>query len=298
MTQSAVQLPGHRRGVWLVLGATVLWSCGGLGMKAPLMTAIPLEDRGPVLASFRVLFAAVCLLPFVRWRQFRWRRGLVPLLLCFAAMNVTYVTAVTRTTAAAAIFLQCTSTFWVFACSALVLRERIERASMAGLVFALAGIAAIVADSWRGDYFFGNLLALASGAAYAGVILSLRTLRTEDAAGIVFLAHVCSGLLFLPWAAAPAATLTENQWLWMAALGGLQMALPYLLFARGVRHVTAQDAVLIGLLEPLLNPLWVWLLWGEVVDTATLVGGSLILAGLVVRVLLRERAPLQAAEAA
>lgn len=297
MTELTERATAHRNGVLLVLGATVLWSLGGLGIKAPPMAAIPLDDRGPILACFRVLFAALCLLPFVRWRRIRWTWGLAPLLLSFAAMNVTYVTAVTRTTAAAAIFLQCTSTFWVFAFSTLVLRERSDRAGLAGLGLALLGIAAIVAESWRGEFFLGNLLALASGAAYAGVILSLRGLRSEDAVGLVFLAHACSGLILLPGAAGMAVSLSIDQWLWIAALGGLQMAAPYFLFARGVRHVTAQDAVLIGLLEPLLNPLWVWLFWGEVVDRATVIGGGLILAGLLVRVLFRQWLPVQSAEA-
>lgn len=282
----------------LVLGAVVLWSGGGLGMKSPAIVAIPLEERGPILACFRVLFAAFCLLPFVRWQRMRWCWGLAPLLLSFAAMNVTYVSAVTRTTAAAAIFLQCTSTFWVFAFSTLILRERVDRAGLAGLVLALLGIAVIVAESWQGEFFLGNVLGLASGAAYAGVVLSLRGLRTEDAAGLVFLAHACSGVIFLPGAAGMASALTAVQWGWIAALGSLQMALPYFLFARGVRKVTAQDAVLIGLLEPLLNPLWVWLFWGEVVDRATIFGGCLILAGLLVRVLLRSPAHATAVEAA
>lgn len=292
------QVTGHRSGVLLVLAAVVLWSGGGLGMKSPAIVAIPLEERGPVLACFRVLFAAFCLLPFVRWRRMRWSWGLAPLLLSFAAMNVTYVSAVTRTTAAAAIFLQCTSTFWVFAFSTLILRERSDRAGIAGLVLALLGISLIVAESWRGEFFLGNLLGLASGVAYAGVVLSLRGLRSEDAAGLVFLAHACSGLLFLPGAAGMASSLMPIQWGWIAALGCLQMALPYFLFARGIRQVTAQDAVLIGLLEPLLNPLLVWLFWGEVVDRATILGGCLILAGLLVRVVYREPAPSQVADAA
>lgn len=192
------QVTGYRTGVLLVLGAIVLWSGGGLGMKSPAIVAIPLEDRGPVLACFRVLFAAFCLLPFVRWQRVRWCWGLVPLLLSFAAMNVTYVSAVTRTTAAAAIFLQCTSTFWVFAFSTLILRERCDRAGLAGLVLALLGISIIVAESWQGEFFLGNLLGLASGVAYAGVVLSLRRAPIGRCCGARVSVHACSGLLFLP----------------------------------------------------------------------------------------------------
>ena len=72
----------------------------------------------------------------------------------------------------------------------------------------------------------------------------------------------------------------------LALLGVLQMAVPYVLFARGVRHVKTQEAALIPLIEPILNPIWVWLLWRERVGLPTWIGGGFILGGLAARYLL------------
>src|SRR5690606_12213003 len=168
---SSDQAPASGR--WLLLSAALLWSTSGLLVKCPPMQTIPLDVRGPLLACYRVLFAAACVAPFVNWRSVRFRPALIGMTLSYAAMNVLYVSALTRTTAAAAIFLQYTSTAWAFLLGAIFLKERSDRGSRVALVFALAGIVWIIAAEWQGDYATGNLLALGSGMAYAGVVIGL-----------------------------------------------------------------------------------------------------------------------------
>ena len=87
----------------------------------------------------------------------------------------------------------------------------------------------------------------------------------------------------IPWIVERGLAPSGNQWLVIAAQGAIQMGLPYLLFARGLAHVPAQEAGLITLMEAILNPFWVWLFWGEQVDVSTWIGGSLILGGLLLR---------------
>lgn len=275
--------PSAARGRLLLLLAAVLWSTSGLLVKCPPMQAIPLDVRGPMLACYRALFAGLCLLPFVSWRRRPRRRALVPMVLSYAAMNVLYVTALTRTTAAAAIFLQYTSTAWAFVFGALFLKERADRGSWVALLFALCGLTWIIAAEWRGEHVGGNLIALGSGLSYAGVVVSLRALRGEDAVWLVLLNNAVAGLVLLPWAISFRVSLDAAQWSIAAALGVLQMSVPYLLFAHGVRSVRAQEAALITLLEAVLNPIWVWLFVGEVAELSTWTGGLLILSGLVVR---------------
>lgn len=285
-------LPGESRstGRLLLLGAAVLWSTSGLLVKSPPLAALPLEYRGPILACYRALFAAMFLAPFIPYRQIRWRRGLVPMVVCFAVMNVLFVTALTRTTAAAAIFLQYTSTLWAFVFGVAFLGERVDRGNLVALAGALCGIVWIVAADWSGANFIGNLIALGSGLAYAGVVVSLRFLREENSAWLIALNHAVSGLIVLPWMFAVPVSLEPTQWALVALLGIGQMALPYVLFARGLRHVQAQEAALMTLIEPILNPLWVWLFWSERVPAATWIGGGFILGGLALRyVLFRPR---------
>jgi drug/metabolite transporter (DMT)-like permease len=275
-----------RRGRLLLLGAALLWSTSGFFLKSPPLASLPDETRGPVLACYRALFAAAFLIPFVRPRSVRFRPMLIPMAISFASMNFLFVTAMTRTTAAAAIFLQYTSTVWAFLFGFVFLKERVDRGNLIALVCALAGIVWIVAAEQSSAHFTGNLIALASGLAYAGVMLSLRSLRGEDAAWLIALNHIVSGLVLLPWVLTLHVSLDGRQWLLVALLGILQMALPYVLFARGVRTMPTQEAALLTLIEPILNPLWVWIFWGEHPGTATCIGGGLILGGLAIRYLL------------
>ena len=275
--------PSVARARLLLVAAAVLWSTSGLFVKSPPLEQLPIADRGPLLACFRTLFAAIVLLPFVCRADVRWHRMLVPTALSFALMNVLFVTAMTRTTAAAAIFLQYTATVWAAALGAFFLRERIDRGTLVALVCAVAGIGWIVAAESSSEHFTGNLIALGSGAAYAGVVIGLRALRTEGAAWLVTLNHAVAGLVLLPWILGRGVTLDPLQWGLVALLGIVQMGLPYLLFARAVRAVTAQEAALVTLLEPILNPGWVWLFWGETPPPSTIIGGAFILGGLALR---------------
>lgn len=256
-------------------------------MKSPPLAELPLAMRGQFLACYRAMFAFFFLVPFVPRRAVRWRPMLIPLVICFAVMNFLYITAVTRTTAAAAIFLQYTSSVWAFVFGLFFLKETIDRGNLVALVFAACGIGWIVAGDWGGENFVGNLLALGAGLSYAGVILCLRILREEHSAWLIALCHLVGGIALLPfvWRIDPT-ELRAMQWVLIAALGVTSMSLPYVIFATAIRHVRTQEAGLLLLLEPVLNPIWVWLLWREENSPAVLIGGGLILAGLALRYLL------------
>jgi drug/metabolite transporter (DMT)-like permease len=252
-------------------------------VKSPPLEELPLESRGPLIACFRALFAGVCLLPFVNWRRARFHVRMAPMVIAFAAMNFLFIAAMTRATAAAAIFLQYTGIGWAFLFGAVFLKERITRENVLALAFGLAGIAWIVCGQREGAELEGTILALGSGLAYGGVIASLRALRDEDSAWLVVLNHLVSAMVLLPWVALQSLMPTGTQWTLIGLLGVFQMGLPYVLFARGLAGVPAQEAGLITLLEAVLNPIWVWLFWREEVAASTWIGGGLILAGLLLR---------------
>src|SRR5438552_2158720 len=107
-------LPGARQmqGIGLLIGAAVLWSTSGLFLKSPALASLPEGERGPFIACYRGLIAGMLLLPFVNRRRVRFRVAMLPMLVSFASMNLLFITAMTQTTAAVAIFLQYTSTGW------------------------------------------------------------------------------------------------------------------------------------------------------------------------------------------
>lgn len=270
----------------LVLLAAVLWSLSGLFVKSPPFLSIPEEDRGLILACYRVFFAGLFLLPFIKINRIRWRPGLIPLLIAFASMNLLFMTAMTKTSAAAAIFLQNTSVAWAMLFGFLFLKERIQRGSILSILIVMVGIFFIVFADWSGKNFAGNMIALMSGVAYALVVIFFRMLREEHPAWLVTLCLLFSSAIVAPWAISLGGALTGWQFALIALMGVIQMGVPYLIFSHAVKTVNSQEAALLVLAEPILNPLWVWIFWRETVSMTTLVGCSLIVLGLAVRFLL------------
>lgn len=278
----------------LVLTAATLWSTSGLFAKAPYFRGWP----GPALAFWRAMFACVVLWPLVRRPQWSWK--LLPMTALFAAMNYTYLTAMTKGSAANAIWLQCTAPVWVLLVGVLVFRERAVFRDWLLIAFSAAGVGIMLYFESRGEAVDAVLWGLASGLFYAGVVLSLRNLRAMESSWLAALNHLVTALVLAPfafdrlWLGSAGAPLPSGiQWPLLAGFGIFQMGLPYMLFARGLRSIPGHEATGIGLLEPILVPVWVWLAWGDKPAWWTLAGGGLILIGLAIRYL-PQRAPTAA----
>lgn len=277
---------GKLSGRLWVLGAALLWSTSGLFARADLFADWQ-GIQGPLFAFWRAGFAAVVLMPTIR--RPRWSGLLVPLAISFAAMNVTYLTALTQTTAANAIWLQSTAPWWVFLISAGVIGEPVVRRDLIPLAFGLVGVGAILWFEVQGQDRLGVICGLASGVTYALVVLFMRTLRHEDPSWLVALNHAVAALVMLPWMLYLGVWPTLAQLIVLAGFGVLQMGIPYTFLIRGLRSISSQEAVAIGLLEPILMPTWVWLVYGERPAWWTLLGAALIFSGLVLRYVIWNR---------
>ncbi len=273
-----------------VLAAAVMWSTGGLFAKAPLFDMWPDEVRETLLSFWRALFAGLLLLPAVR--RPRWRPQLVPLGFAFVGMNVTYLSAMSLTTAANAIWLQYTAPFWVFVLGAIVWRTPLVRRDRGPLLLATVGVALILYFELGGGSpsravgalnRIGIACGLAAGVLYAGVVMGMHALREENGVWLVAFCHLVAALALLPVVLYVGIRPTISQLLVLAMFGLFQMGVPYLLLVRGLRGVTSQEASLIALCEPVLVPLWVWLAWSYRPDWWTIAGGACIFAGLLLR---------------
>jgi drug/metabolite transporter (DMT)-like permease len=187
------------------------------------------------------------------------------------------------TTAANAIWLQSTAPWWVFLAGVTFSREPFPSAERVPLVVGGVGLAIVLWFEGQGQDRVGVLWGLTSGMTYAGVVLSLRALRSFETVWVVAFAHLVTAAALLPYVVYLNQWPRGSQWWVLAGFGILQMGLPYVFFARGLRSVTSQEATGIGLLEPILLPIWVYLVWHEVPATSTLIGGGLILVGLALR---------------
>jgi drug/metabolite transporter (DMT)-like permease len=212
-----------------VVAAAVLWSTSGFFAKLPLFDSWPAESRGVQIAFWRALFAAVLILPFVRRRSWRW--PMLPMAISFGAMSGVYLTALSLTTAANAIWLQNTAPWWVFLFGAAWLREPVRARELVPLACCFVGVSTILTFELRSGIDWGVLCGLASAFGYAAVVLLLRQLRTEDSAWLVVVNQLGTVAVLIPFAAYCGYWPSGVELSVLAAFGFFQMALPYLFLA-------------------------------------------------------------------
>lgn len=263
----------------LLLVAALLWSLNGLFIR-PLNSA---GLSGWAIAGYRSLFSCLFLTPWVirRWQPIQGWGWIAGAVLCFSAMCATFVNAMTQTTVANAIVLQYTAPGWVFLMSPWITGERATRRQVTSLVFALSGVAIIFACQFNSDAA-GLALGLSSGVVFGMQTVFFRKARAVDPMVLTWLACGGSAVLLLAVAyATKAPVMTLSLAGWLALMGLVQFAAPYVLYSAGLRRMSAQKGVLFILLEPVLSPVWVWLALGEIPLTSTLVGGGCICASVI-----------------
>ncbi len=269
------------RGRRYVLAAAVLWSLSGAITKS--LTLDPLT-----IAFYRGLFAGLSLMPFVPRERRIFRPAMLPLGLVFGAMTGLFLGSMKLTTAANTIYLQYTSSFWVVPFALIFLGEWPDRRALGGIAVAMVGIGVIVGfgHSGRPEEWQGVLMGLASGIAYAIVVVGMRGFRDIDPIWLSVVNNLGGATTLGIWMTlvhGPPSIPSVGQTAMLIVFGVVQMAIPYALFAKGLREIDAAEAVLICLVEPILNPLWVVLVAHESPSPATLAGGTLLLAGVAFR---------------
>jgi drug/metabolite transporter, DME family len=275
----------HGRARLCVVFAAVLWSLSG-AFKSVLTQPTPLGLHEPPLhpdqiAFYRVLLAGLVLVPMLRRADLSFRPAMLGMVATYVAMTIMFVRALTQGTAANAIVLQYTAPFWLYLAGVLWFGERPDVRGTASVALGLFGVAVIVAGGWAGERLDVIALALGSGVGYAGVVLWLRVLRGESSRWLTVLNHLGSAAVLLPLALTYGVP-TAGQLVWLFLFGAVQLGLPYWLMARGLRAVGPSEAGTLTLIEPLLVPLWAYLVAPQFERPAlsTWLGGALIVTGI------------------
>jgi DME family drug/metabolite transporter len=263
----------QRRGILLIVLAALLWSSGGIGIKA-------VADSALKVTFYRSLFAAIALFLFLgrERRRVKLNGAFVAAILCYGACLTTFVIATKWTTAANAIFLQYAGAVWVLLLSPVVTKEPMRGRDAAAIAVAMGGMALFFVGKFEPRGMAGNLMALLSSVFFAGLILALRR-ENQSAQSAVTWGNVVLSLALLPFVADDLA-LTTTSFLILLFLGVFQIGLAYTLFVRGLRYVTATQASLTGMLEPVANPLWVLIFLGERPSPQAIAGGAIVLAAI------------------
>lgn len=270
----------------------LIWSTGGLFIKLTSLDAYQ-------LTFFRSLLAALTVVAVMRRKALRINGFGIFCSVIYAALLFLFVWATKHTTAANAIFLQYTAPVYILLLAPFVIAERFQLRDLATVAFCIAGMSLFfVGDLTIGDYQ-GNVAALCSGVAMGVYVMLLKHPRFAGAKSAKLpvspIATVVYGNLILAVLTAPAGVaaapmMAPLDWLAVSFLGIVQIGISYILFIKGVTGGTRPlDASIIGFIEPLLNPVWVFLFIGERPSNWAILGGIIIITTVAVHTLAQYR---------
>lgn len=265
----------RKKALVMVLLAAVLWSLGGVLVK--LVVASPL-----VIAGSRSLVAGILLLLYVKKPKFNWSKAQIGAALCYSISVILFVTSNKITTAANTIMLQYTAPIYVAIFSSIFLKERIRWFDWTAIFVSIGGMVLFFVGNLSPGNVAGNIMSIVSGILMAGVVTLMRSQKDGSPIESIILGNFITFVICLPFIATShvpdAKSITG-----ILLLGVFQLGLSYILFSWAIKHVSALEGVLIPIVEPILNPIWVMIMVGEKPTVYALIGGFIVIGSVTVR---------------
>ena len=263
-----------RLAVLCVVAASVCFSTGGLFMKLIPWSALAINGARNLIGA-----AVVGLFLLLTRHKPVMNKTVAVGALSLMGVTTTFALANKMTTAANAIVLQFTAPVFVILLMAVLYRQRPKRADVLTCAAVLLGVVLFFVDGIRAGNLAGNAVAVISGICYAGVFM-MNTGKGADAISSSFWGQLISGVVLTPLCFRETDFSTPVL-LAVLALGVVQVGGAYILFSLGIRHTPAVSASLITGLEPVLNPLWVALFYGETFTALSAVGAVIVVGSIV-----------------
>jgi drug/metabolite transporter (DMT)-like permease len=266
------------QGTLYVLIAMVLFSTGGLFIKL-------ISANAYTIIFGRALIAGLIFLPLIQWKKLRFSKNLLILAFGYCYLCIMFVLTTKITTAANAIILQCTAPLWLYLYY-VIRGKKITGRELIPRLFIFVGIIVIFSASAGGNRW-GDLLALSNGVAYALVQHFMDKEYPVSDNSIIGLNNIilCLVILGLFSTQLDFSELSMAGWLGLIFLGIFQIGVSYLVFFKGVRMISALKASMVSLLEPILNPIFVFFFVGEMPSVNSLIGFGIILLGIALTML-------------
>ncbi|MDF2631556.1 MAG: family transporter [Caproiciproducens sp.] len=263
----------EKQAILLMVICASLWSIAGIFIK--LIPWNPL-----VIAGFRSLISAFVVLVFMHAAKMRikFNRFSIVSGIFIAGTFFAFVSANKMTTAANAIVLQFTSPIFILIISAIVFHQRFHKADLITVIVTLSGISLFFFDKLGTGSLFGNLMGILAGFFMAGMyIITGRADEDSRMSGILF-GHVLTAIIGVPMMFVFPTPITTAALLSVLALGVVQLGIPYVLYGLAVKNCPPLACSLIGAIEPLLNPVWVFIFNGEAPGMYALFGGVIVIS--------------------
>lgn len=262
-----------KKAIFFLILSAVLWSLGGVLIK--------IVNWHPIaIAGTRSLIASLIILIYLKQVQKSFNSTQILGAIFYAGTVILFVLANKLTTAANAILLQYGAPLYVALLSKPILKEKIEKINWIAMFFMLIGIYIFFLDKLQFVNFIGNIVAILSGISFALFIIIMRKQKDGLPIYSVLWGNILTAIIGLPFILRYFNELTLKSFLGLILLGTIQLGISYILYSIAIKEVSALEGALIPMIEPILNPIWVFLAVGEKPGEYSLLGGSIILVTL------------------
>ncbi len=264
-----------------LVGSAFFWSIGGLFIKL-------VDWNSFAIAGSRSLLASFILLIYIKKPRLNLSFPLIAAGLSSACTMILYVLGNKMTTAANTILLQYTAPVFVAILAWLILKEKPTSENWVALVAIVFGMLLFFSEKLSPGNMIGNILAILSGIFLALFTVFMRMQKRNSTFEAFLLAHLITFVIAIPFIFRSNLP-TASGWLGILTLGIFQTGFASLLFAYGIRYISALKAMFILTLEPVLNPLWVFLFKGEVPGIRAIIGGTIIITTVILTTIYSSR---------
>jgi len=267
------------KAILFLIGAAVLWSTGGILIK--------LVDWNPVaIAGTRSGISALLMMAYLR-KPVQFQKTKIVGAMFYSATVILFVVANKMTTSANVILLQYSAPIWVALMSGWILKEKVRKTDWVTIAIVMAGMVLFFIGDIELGQMFGNVLSVLAGVMLAGVVISLKMVKTGEPVEIPLMGNVLTFIVALPFIMGSMPDMQSI--IGLILLGVFQLGFSYILFTEASKHVSAVEAILIPIIEPLLNPLWVFIFVGEKPGYYAIIGGIVVVTAVVARSLIVSR---------
>lgn len=270
----------RRRAILFLVIAAILFSTAGFLIKLVQLPAL-------AVAGGRSAIAAIVILAYIRRPKFTWSATQIGCAVAYCGTVLFFVMANKMTTAANAILLQYTAPVYIALFGAWFLGERTRLLDWFTIGLVLLGMTLFLLDGLSTGNWIGNGVALLSAVCFAFLAMLLRKQKNASPFESVLLGNILTALIGLP--SLLGSKPDRNSLIGLLLLGVFQLGIAYVLFTIATRYVSALEIVLIPVIEPILNPIWVALTVGETPTLLSLIGGIIVLVAVVGRGVLSSR---------
>lgn len=271
-------LSEHNKGILAVFLTAILWSSGGLFIKLISLNSMQ-------LSFFRCAIAAIVFAVLFRKRVLRFNRLSLFNSLAYSAVLILFVIATKTTTAANAIFLQSTAPIYVLIFEPILTKTKWERINIITIVVCFLGmILFFMGDLTPGD-IEGNFAALLAGVAFATFFLGMKKNDPQYGESSIFYGNIMVAVFCIPFIT-DMQGISLQDFAMVSFLGVFQIAFAYALFSYGLKRIIAVEASIISMFEPVLNPIWVFIGYGEVPSFYAIIGGIIIISAITARTII------------